>query len=224
MFCAVLPLLARTHGRTLAVTKHPHFTPQPYTFSPPQDWCISRQLWWGHRIPVWYVHDSEAEAAAAERGVSGRYVVARNETEAHALARERHGQVGSTGRRGGRGGKAGGQQALRGGTQRGGGACAGAGATRAGAQAGRAGERKFRQKGGGTGVQLRLGPSSAPLHPHPHCAYTQGVALRQEEDVLDTWFSSGLWPFSTLGWPNTQVEDYKTYYPTQVSVLPHTSK
>lgn len=38
----------------------------------------------------------------------------------------------------------------------------------------------------------------------------------QEEDVLDTWFSSGLWPFSTLGWPNTAAPDYTTFYPTQV--------
>jgi hypothetical protein len=34
--------------------------------------------------------------------------------------------------------------------------------------------------------------------------------------VLDTWFSSGLWPFSTLGWPNTDTDDFKTFYPTQV--------
>ena len=123
---------------------------------------------------MWYVHDSEAEAAAAERGVSGRYVVARNETEAHALARERHGQVGSRGGQGFRG------------------ICGGA-------------------------QHCRPLPAPPPL-------YIQGVALRQEEDVLDTWFSSGLWPFSTLGWPNTQAEDYKTYYPTQVSVLPHTGE
>jgi hypothetical protein len=39
--------------------------------------------------------------------------------------------------------------------------------------------------------------------------------------VLDTWFSSGLWPFSTLGWPNTQAEDLKTYYPTTVMETGH---
>lgn len=43
-----------------------------------------------------------------------------------------------------------------------------------------------------------------------------GKVLVQEPDVLDTWFSSGLWPFSTLGWPNTQAQDFKTFYPTQV--------
>lgn len=40
----------------------------------------------------------------------------------------------------------------------------------------------------------------------------------QDEDVLDTWFSSALWPFSTMGWPNEEAEDYKRYYPTDVLV------
>lgn len=46
--------------------------------------------------------------------------------------------------------------------------------------------------------------------------YGPGKVLVQEPDVLDTWFSSGLWPFSTLGWPNTDTADFKTFYPTQV--------
>ena len=41
---------------------------------------------------------------------------------------------------------------------------------------------------------------------------------RQEEDVLDTWFSSALWPFSTMGWPDTEAEDFKRYYPTDALV------
>ncbi|MDF1565830.1 MAG: valine--tRNA ligase [Deltaproteobacteria bacterium] len=81
-----------------------------------QDWCISRQLWWGHRIPAWYCDE-------------GHVTVAR---EAPA-------------------------------------ACGECGAT----------------------------------------------ALRQDEDVLDTWFSSGLWPFSTLGWPE-QSADLKFFYPTSL--------
>ncbi|GAX77411.1 hypothetical protein CEUSTIGMA_g4857.t1 [Chlamydomonas eustigma] len=105
-----------------------------------KDWCVSRQLWWGHRIPVWYVHDSEELAQAAEGGVSDRYVVARNDSEALAVAQEEHGKH---------------------------------------------------------------------------------VVLRQEEDVLDTWFSSGLWPFSTLGWPNVEAKDFKTYYPTQMMETGH---
>ena len=40
----------------------------------------------------------------------------------------------------------------------------------------------------------------------------------QDEDVLDTWFSSGLWPFSTMGWPNTEAEDFKKFYPTSTLV------
>mmetsp|Transcript_1497 Transcript_1497/g.1903 ORF Transcript_1497/g.1903 Transcript_1497/m.1903 type:complete len:1042 (+) Transcript_1497:278-3403(+) len=90
------------------------------------DWCVSRQLWWGHRIPVWYIGESgESE-----------YIVARNEGEARKQAVE---------------------------------------------------------KG------------------HP-----EDVILRQEEDVLDTWFSSGLWPFATVGWPFTEGEedsDLARFYP-----------
>jgi valyl-tRNA synthetase len=86
-----------------------------------QDWCISRQLWWGHRIPAWYDD-------------AGNVYVARDEAE----ARRKH----------------------------------------------------------------NLGAS---------------VALRQDEDVLDTWFSSALWPFSTLGWPE-QTDALATFYPTNVLV------
>ncbi len=86
-----------------------------------RDWCISRQLWWGHRIPIWYGPDGHAFAA-------------RNESEAM-------------------------EQAI--------------------------------------------------IH------YGATVALEQDPDVLDTWFSSGLWPFSTLGWPD-RTEDLATYYPTSV--------
>ncbi|HEX5047250.1 MAG TPA: valine--tRNA ligase [Gammaproteobacteria bacterium] len=86
-----------------------------------QDWCISRQLWWGHRIPAWY--DDQ-----------GNVYVARDEAE----ARAKHG----------------------------------------------------------------LGAA---------------VKLRQDDDVLDTWFSSALWPFSTLGWPD-KTPALATFYPTNVLV------
>lgn len=85
-----------------------------------QDWCISRQLWWGHRIPAWYDQ-------------AGNVYVGRDEAE----VRAKHG----------------------------------------------------------------LGD----------------IALRQDDDVLDTWFSSGLWTFSTLGWPE-QTEALKTFHPTDVLV------
>ena len=81
-----------------------------------RDWCISRQLWWGHRIPVWYCDACGAELCAREDPT----------------------------------------------------AC-------------------------------------------PKC----GGALRQDADVLDTWFSSGLWPFSTLGWPDA-TPDLAYFYPTTV--------
>jgi valyl-tRNA synthetase len=52
----------------------------------------------------------------------------------------------------------------------------------------------------------------------PHkCSKCGSTNIKQDEDVLDTWFSSGLWPFSTLGWPN-QTEDFKYFYPTDVLV------
>jgi len=88
-----------------------------------QDWCISRQLWWGHRIPAWY--DEQ-----------GNIFVARSAAAAASAARARHGRE---------------------------------------------------------------------------------VVLRQDEDVLDTWFSSGLWPFSTLGWP-AQTPELARFYPTDVLV------
>jgi valyl-tRNA synthetase len=50
------------------------------------------------------------------------------------------------------------------------------------------------------------------------CAECGSTELTQDPDVLDTWFSSGLWPFSTLGWPDTDAPDYKTYYPTTLMI------
>ena len=85
-----------------------------------QDWCISRQLWWGHRIPAYYCNDC------------GHITVSRD-----------------------------------------------------------------------------------TVHECEKC-YSKNI--RQDEDTLDTWFSSALWPFSTLGWPNTESEDYKTFFPTNVLV------
>ena len=87
-----------------------------------RDWCISRQLWWGHRIPVWYCRSTTCVREA---------IVARED------------------------------------------------------------------------------PTVCP-----HCGSTE---LEQDPDVLDTWFSSWLWPFSTLGWPD-QTEDLKAFYPTQTLV------
>lgn len=85
-----------------------------------QDWCISRQLWWGHQIPAYYCEEC------------GHINVAKTAPE--------------------------------------------------------------------------------------KCEKCGSTKLHQDEDTLDTWFSSALWPFSTLGWPNMETEDYKTFYPTNVLV------
>jgi len=86
-----------------------------------QDWCISRQIWWGHRIPAWYDSNGDIYVGPDEAAVRSKY---------------------------------------------------------------------------------NLGPD---------------IALHQDEDVLDTWFSSALWPFSTLGWPQ-QTPELRTFYPTSVLV------
>ena len=85
-----------------------------------QDWCISRQLWWGHRIPAYYCEEC------------GHINVAKSAPE--------------------------------------------------------------------------------------KCSKCGSTHLHQDEDTLDTWFSSALWPFSTLGWPNTDSQDFKDFYPTQCLV------
>ncbi len=85
-----------------------------------QDWCISRQLWWGHQIPAYYCEEC------------GHIHVAKTKPE--------------------------------------------------------------------------------------KCEKCGSHPLKQDPDTLDTWFSSALWPFSTLGWPNTETEDLKTFYPTNVLV------
>jgi valyl-tRNA synthetase len=104
-----------------------HFVPQQWEntyfawMRDIQDWCISRQLWWGHRIPAWYDDDGNFYVGASEAAV-----------------REEHG----------------------------------------------------------------LSPD---------------LALRQDEDVLDTWFSSALWTFSTLGWPE-ETEELRVFHPSSVLV------
>ena len=97
-----------------------------------KDWCISRQLWWGHQIPAWYVV-SETEGQITDHTP---FIVANSENEALEQAKAKYGD---------------------------------------------------------------------------RCQ------LEQDPDVLDTWFSSGLWPFSTMGWPD-ETKDLATYYPNATLV------
>ena len=98
-----------------------------------RDWCISRQLWWGHRIPIWHCSKCGAMMPALNSNVEM--------VDGHARA----------------------------------------------------------------------------ASPPQQCDKCGGKELAQDPDVLDTWFSSGLWPFSTLGWPD-DTEDFKQYYPTNLLI------
>jgi valyl-tRNA synthetase len=141
-FVKTEPLAARC--REALENADPRFVPERWSkvyrdwLTDIRDWCISRQLWWGHRIPAWFVV-SETGGLITD---TTPYVVARDEAEARAKA-----------------------------------------------------EAQF---SGGT-------------HAHP-------MVLEQDPDALDTWFSSGLWPFSTLGWPDVDAADLARWYPTSVLV------
>ncbi|HEV7254516.1 MAG TPA: valine--tRNA ligase [Mesorhizobium sp.] len=106
-----------------------------------QPWCVSRQLWWGHRIPAWY-------------GPDGAVFVERTEEEALGAAIQHY--------------------------------------------------------------IAHEGPMKAVVEDLLE-NFRPGEILTRDEDVLDTWFSSALWPFSTLGWPE-ETEALRTYYPTDVLV------
>jgi len=121
-----------------------NFTPKRWTkvylewMTNIKDWCVSRQIWWGHRIPVWYCAACRAKEP-----------VASNSAEKDKVYRE-------------------------------------------------------------PGMIVSVEPPKA-------CPLCRNVELQQDPDVLDTWFSSWLWPFSTLGWPEKNA-DLKYFYPTSCLV------
>ena len=98
-----------------------------------RDWCISRQLWWGHRIPIWHCADCKEMVPALD-----------------------------------------------------------------------------------SRVEIFEGQARAASPPQK-CSKCGSAKLTQDKDVLDTWFSSALWPFSTLGWPD-DTDDLRTYYPTSLLI------
>jgi valyl-tRNA synthetase len=110
-----------------------------------KDWCISRQIWWGHQIPAWYCENCN----------DGLFV-----------KKMRRGDSATT-------------------------------------------HTLFTILQGATPLVARAAPT--------HCPNCNGTKFIRDPDVLDTWFSSALWPFSTLGWPEHTLE-LKTYYPTSTLV------
>ena len=129
-----------------------HFYPQKYVntyknwLENIQDWCISRQLWWGHRIPAYYIEAPSNLPQKGEAIPEGAFVVAETEEEAYKLALEKY-------------------------------------------------------------PQLKDLPQSGEAG--------RGFTLRQDEDALDTWFSSWLWPISLFdGINNPGNEEINYYYPT----------
>jgi valyl-tRNA synthetase len=153
-----------------------------------RDWCVSRQLWWGHRIPVWYSADEDGDRILVklpEDIATGARAPSPASTEPTGAAARPPGTAAKP------------------------------------PPAVAATYNEFRARGVSHETILRHGTWSA-VGATPICSITTpersptgGGNLMQETDVLDTWFSSGLWPFSTLGWPQ-ESDELKYWYPTSV--------
>jgi len=142
-----------------------------------EPWCISRQLWWGHQIPVWYKPKKLPDGSLSSDG-SFEPFCASTEQSAIALAKAYYGKDANV------------IIALFDGAQ-----------------------PSF--KGRRTGIWVGVG---AEPKPGTQGSDFQGtIPLTRDPDVLDTWFSSGLWPIGTLGWPE-QTPELERYFPTSVLV------
>jgi valyl-tRNA synthetase len=149
-----------------------------------QDWCISRQLWWGHQIPVWsYAYNSRAEFQIVTEAC--KYLLIET-IERHDVSFLLTGDVNFDSRNKG-GGKTNIAETVR-------------------------NTIKWifdgRQIKQGR-ICVCIGPDSAPVAKKLEDEF----GFTQDPDVLDTWFSSWLWPFATMGWPE-QTETLKRFYPT----------
>jgi valyl-tRNA synthetase len=118
-----------------------------------QPWCVSRQLWWGHRIPAWYGPTLQGDTYNYSEP---QVFVAKDEQEALELAAQR------------------------------------------------------------LGTELTVSDNQVEAL-NQVLSYKPGVHLWRDSDVLDTWFSSALWPFATLGWPE-QTDDLRRHYPNDVLI------
>ena len=138
-----------------------------------EPWCISRQLWWGHQIPVWYVpHPEDLDNLRSEDGGPVRRlpICAESEAEAAAQIKKLYGRDLMV---------------------------------------------RFTLKAGEQdGQRTQVGSFSCGFDSEGNLTY---VDPERDLDVLDTWFSSGLWPIGTLGWPEPTPELQK-YFPTSVLV------
>jgi valyl-tRNA synthetase len=142
-----------------------------------RDWCISRQLWWGHQIPIWS-QDLELPAGAAAAPAVGRPVDAQTLAAFHRTVR---------------GGDFFGEYLK------------GAG-------------RYFLRTEPHPENPGRIRTHFCPADENPELQNRlEAAGWKRDPDVLDTWFSSALWPFSTLGWPG-ETPDLETFYPTDVLV------
>ncbi|ABF64439.1 valyl-tRNA synthetase [Ruegeria sp. TM1040] len=124
-----------------------------------EPWCISRQLWWGHQIPVWYGPEKDLPDPFDKNKVATKAFCGASKEEILQQAKDYYGED----------------------------------------------------------VQVSIGEDGFEFIATPDAVILESVQLRRDPDVLDTWFSSGLWPIGTLGWPEWTEETSK-YFPTSTLV------